>query len=152
MKCVSWILTPPPTSPETLISSWKQLISIKRWSRSTPASKNIVTSLPLSPHWMAWSGSRRMWHLNISPAASRQSGRDHTHIPAVTWRIGLWSLSSRQGTTVSRGAKLRPIKLAQNASSGRTLQAYTSLGKKRSPARPNQLTPSSFLFSFCLDL
>ena len=127
--CVLWILMPPTASPKTPISAWKLLRSIRRISTLTPASNSAGTLLPSSPQWTAFLGSRRRQHLKVFPAASQQSGRNPTHLPAGMWRVGLRYLLSGKRTTTSWGAGFRPPKSSWNTPSGRTARAYTPLGK-----------------------
>ena len=87
--CVSSILTPPPTSPKTLIDSWKPLRTRIKWSILTPASNRFGNSITSLSHWTAFSSSRQRQHWNISPAALRQNVRNPTHKPAGTWSVGM---------------------------------------------------------------
>ena len=84
-----WILKPPHNSSKNPRSSWKFLIRRRRRIILTPASKSVVTSLSSSPHWTGFSVSRHRRHFNLLPSASRQSGKNPTHVPAGTWRVEL---------------------------------------------------------------
>ena len=121
--CMLWILTPLPTSPKSLIISWKPLRRRRGRRTSTPASNSVSNSLLLSYQLTAFAGLRRRQHLNISPDTLQWSGMNPTHLPAGTWRLGLRSLSPRQINAVSGGQGFRPIKPAWNYPSGRTARA-----------------------------
>ena len=82
--CVPLIRTTPPIFPKNLRSAWRPLIRIRIGSTLTPASNIVGTSLPFSPQWTAFLGSRRRQHLSVSPSTSRQSGRIHTNVPMGT--------------------------------------------------------------------
>ena len=115
MTWVSWIMTPPPTSPKTTRSAWKPLRRRIRRSTSIPASNTVGNSLPLLPQWMTFSGLRWMRHLNVLIATLWQSGRNPTHVTTGMWRVGLQSLLSGQRTDVSGGAGFRPLKSVWNS-------------------------------------
>ena len=101
--CVSWILTPPPTSPKTPRSFCNPL---GRWRKRiilTPAPNSVVTSLHSSSHWTAFLGSRQRRQWKLLPKSSHKSGTETTHGLAGAWKVGLWSLFSGQFSTVSGG-------------------------------------------------
>ena len=96
-------------------------------------------------------GLRWRWHFNLSPYALPKSRSNHTHVPAVMWRVGFQSLLYGKRTAVSGGSGLRPNKLAWNSPNGRTERTYTSLGKQSGIAHPHQLTSHSFHSHPCLE-
>ena len=87
--CVLWILTPPPTGPQTPRSYCKPPRRRRRRNTSTPDLSIVSPSLPSSPQWTALSGSRWRRHLNVLTATSRRSGRHHTHVPVGSRRVWL---------------------------------------------------------------
>ena len=95
---------------KTLRSSQKQLISRIRRSTSTTDLNIVITSFPFSSQWPAFSRSRWGQHLSVLIQSSWRNGRSPTHIPAVTWRIGLWSLLSGKHTAASGGKGFWPPK------------------------------------------